>query len=187
MKRVSVFKSRSMCVQPAFIIGTYDEKGTANFAPITWLSVTWDTDRYLLVVSMFGKKKTKMNTIATGRLSANLVSRGMIQLMDYFGSASGNNGEKKAIPFEYDDGEAVRVPVLRDSRWVYECEVARTVTTGDSDTFFCEIKNVQIDETLDLKDGGYDLFALDPVIYSGGYYTLGEFHGKIGEIYRREK
>jgi len=29
-----------MCVQPTFLIGTYDENGIANFAPITWVSVT---------------------------------------------------------------------------------------------------------------------------------------------------
>lgn len=30
----------SMCVQPAFIIGTNNEDGTHNFAPITWVSVS---------------------------------------------------------------------------------------------------------------------------------------------------
>jgi len=39
----------SMCVQPAFLIGTYYEEGNVNFAPIIWVSVTWDTDHYKLV------------------------------------------------------------------------------------------------------------------------------------------
>ena len=63
-----------MCVQPAFIIGTYDENGNANFAPITWVSITWDTDRYLLVISMNGSKKTKQNADINKKLSANLVN-----------------------------------------------------------------------------------------------------------------
>lgn len=40
VKRKSIGTHFSMCVQPAFIIGTNNEDGTHNFAPITWISVT---------------------------------------------------------------------------------------------------------------------------------------------------
>ena len=40
MKRKSVEPKFSMCVQPAFIIGTNNEDGSYNFAPITWVSAT---------------------------------------------------------------------------------------------------------------------------------------------------
>ena len=40
IKRKSIGTHFSMCVQPAFIIGTNNEDGTYNFAPITWVSVT---------------------------------------------------------------------------------------------------------------------------------------------------
>ena len=33
MKRKSVGNEQSMCVQPTFLIGTYDEEGNADFAP----------------------------------------------------------------------------------------------------------------------------------------------------------
>ena len=53
-KRRSVEPIYSMCVQPSFIIGTNNEDGSANFAPITWVSVTCEGGSgYLLVVSMF--------------------------------------------------------------------------------------------------------------------------------------
>ena len=61
-----------MCVQPAFIIGTSNEDGSYNFAPITWVSITSENgDDYLLVISMFGTKRTKQNVIRTGKLSVN--------------------------------------------------------------------------------------------------------------------
>ena len=67
-----------MVVQPAFIIGTVNEDGTDNFAPITWVSVTHEEgDKYLLVISMSGTKTTKMNVLRTGLLSVNLVNRQM--------------------------------------------------------------------------------------------------------------
>jgi flavin reductase (DIM6/NTAB) family NADH-FMN oxidoreductase RutF len=171
----------SMCVQPAFLIGTYDENGNVNFAPITWLSVTWDTDHYMLVISMFGTKKTKQNVIKTKQLSANLVSTNMLPLMDYFGSNSGKNGPKDKMPYDYSNGEVLPVPTLDLSKWVYECEVKQIVQTGDSGTFFCDIKNVQIDDDIDISDG-IDLTQFDPVIYSGHYHSIGKHLGKIGDF-----
>ena len=51
VKRKSIGTHFSMCVQPAFIIGTNNEDGTYNFAPITWVSVTNEKkDDYLLTV-----------------------------------------------------------------------------------------------------------------------------------------
>ena len=80
-------------------------------------------------------------------------------------------------------GEALDVPVLDESRFVYECEVTRTVETGDSATFFCHIRNIQIDERLTCEDTfDVDLTVLDPVIYSGRYHSIGKMLGKIGDF-----
>ena len=173
-----------MCVQPAFIIGTNNEDGTHNFAPITWVSVTNEKDNdYLLVISMFGTKKTKQNVLRTGVLSANLVSTDMLELMDYFGTHHAKDGKKDALSYDVSRGQVVDVPVLDASRWVYECEVARSVETGESTTFFCRIKNVQIDEQITCADiFDVDLTKLDPVVYSGMYHSIGRHLGKIGDF-----
>ncbi len=183
-KRRSVDPVFSMCVQPAFIVGTNNEDGSANFAPITWVSVTHEEgDGYLLVISMFGTKQTKQNVLRTGIFSANLVSTDMLPLMDYFGSRHGRDGKKDGVPYGVSRGEAVDVPVLDASRWVYECEVGRSVQTGDSTTFFCRIRNIQMDERLVCRDiFDVDLTLLDPVIYSGKYHSLGKVLGNIGDF-----
>ena len=180
-KRKSIGVNHSMCVQPAFVIGTYDEVGVVNFAPITWVSVTWDTDHYMLIISMFDSKKTKQNVIKTKQLSVNLVSTDMLYLMDYFGSNSGNMGIKDKVDYDYSNGEVLQVPTLDVSKWVYECEVKTIVQTGDSDTFFCDIKNVQIDSNINITNG-IDLTLFDPVIYSGHYHSIGKHLGKIGDF-----
>ena len=184
VKRRSAGTDFSMCVQPAFIIGTNNEDGTHNFAPITWVSVTNEKDsEYLLTVSMFGTKTTKQNVVRTGVLSVNLVSTDMLELMDYFGTHRAKDGKKDEIAYGVGRGEVVDVPVLDASRWVYECEAVRSVQTGKSTTFFCRIKNVQIDESIDCKDTfDIDLTKLDPVIYSGMYHSIGERLGKIGDF-----
>ena len=183
-KRRSVDPIYSMCVQPSFIIGTNNEDGSANFAPITWVSVTHEEgDGYLFVISMSGTKMAKTNVLRSGLFSANLVSTDMLPLMDYFGSKHAKDGAKDDISYEVVRGEVLDVPVLNESRWVYECEVARTVETGDSTTFFCHIRNIQMDERLMCKDiFDIDLTVLDPVIYSGRYHSLGKMLGKIGDF-----
>ena len=187
MIRKSVNPNYSMCVQPAFIIGTNNEDGTDNFAPITWVSATCqEGDEFLLVISMFGTKRTKQNVIRTGLLSANLVSKEMLPLMDYFGSKHAKDGKKNDITYGVSRGEVIDVPTLNESPWVYECEVAKSVETGDSTTFFCYIRNIQMDERLSPKDiFDIDLTVLDPVIYSGRYHSLGKMLGEIGDFYVR--
>ena len=60
---------------------------------------------------------------------------------------------------------------------------SRTVETGDSSTFFCRIRNIQIDERMSPADTfDVDLTLLDPVIYSGRYHSLGEMLGQIGDF-----
>lgn len=183
MKRINI-KNRSLCVQPVFIIGSRDENGKVNFAPITWVSVTYDTDRYLLVVSMFGSKRTKENIAKTGQFSANLVSTDMLELLDYFGSRSGADGEKNTLTIGYGMGQVLPVPTLDLSRFIYECQIIKTAVTSDSTTYFGEIVNVQVDETVDIS-GGIDLTRFDPVIYSGHYHSIGEHLGVIGDFYKK--
>ena len=188
-ERKSVSPIYSMCVQPSFIIGTNNEDGSANFAPITWVSVTHkEGDGYLLVISMFGTKKTKQNVLRTGQFSANLVSTDMLPLMDYFGSRHARDGKKDAVSYSIVRGEVLDVPVLDESRWVYECAVERAIETGDSTTFFCYIRNIQMDKRLECKDiFDVDLTLLDPVIYSGKYHSLGEKLGEIGDFLPTEQ
>ncbi|HAE15518.1 MAG TPA: flavin reductase family protein [Erysipelotrichaceae bacterium] len=184
VKRRSVAPIYSMCVQPAFIIGTNNEDGTANFAPITWISVTQEKDDgYMLVISMFGSKRTKQNVLRTGVFSANLVSVDMLPLMDYFGSRHASDGPKDGVMYEAGRGEVLDVPVLEQSRWIYECEVARIVETGNSTSFFSPVRNIQMDERLSCRDPfDVDLTVLDPVIYSGKYHSLGKLLGDIGDF-----
>ena len=184
VKRRSVAPIYSMCVQPAFIIGTNNEDGTANFAPITWISVTQEKDDgYMLVISMYGSKRTKQNILRTGVFSANLVSVDMLPLMDYFGSRHASDVPKDGVMYEAGRGEVLDVPVLEQSRWIYECEVARIVETGNSTSFFSPVRNIQMDERLSCRDPfDVDLTVLDPVIYSGKYHSLGKLLGDIGDF-----
>lgn len=179
-----------MIVQPTFIIGTFLEDGTPDFAPITWVSKTCEKDddsgsQNLIIISMYGTKQTKRNVQRTGQLSINLATREMLELVDYFGQTSGRNGKKDAIVCNWEKAVCVDAPTLEQSPWVCECEVAQSVNTGESDTFFCRIRNVQVDERIDVDAWGLDLTELDPVVYSGKYHSIGECLGEIGDYYKK--
>ena len=51
------------------------------------------------------------------------------------GTHHAEDGKKEGISYDVCRGEVVDVPILDASRWVYECEVVRSVETGDSTTF----------------------------------------------------
>mgnify|MGYP002591109986 FL=1 len=132
---------------------------------------------------MFGTKRTKQNVIRTGVLSVNLVSTDMIELMDYFGTHHAKDGKKDGISYDVGRGEIVDVPVLEASRWIYECEVVQSIEIGESTTFFCRIRNIQIEEQMECRDTlDVDLTKLEPVIYSGMYHSIGKSLGKIGDF-----
>ena len=134
---------------------------------------------------MWGTKKTKQNVKRTGQLSFNLVSTDMLPLVDYFGLTSGINGGKNALPCAWSNAACVDAPTLDEARWVCECEIVQTVTTGESDTYFCKVKNVQVDERIDVDTNGIDLTQFDPVIYSGNYQSIGSYLGTIGDFYNK--
>lgn len=93
MKRKSIGARHEMIVQPTFIIGTFNQDGTPDFAPITWVSKTCEEgDTCLIVISMYGTKRTKQNVLRTGQLTVNLATTGMLPLVDYFGQTSGKEG-----------------------------------------------------------------------------------------------
>ena len=186
MKRKSIGARHEMIVQPTFIIGTFNQDGTPDFAPITWVSKTCEEgDTCLIVISMYGTKRTKQNVLRTGQLTVNLATTGMLPLVDYFGQTSGKEGLKAALPYAWGRALRVEAPTLDESPWVCECQVASQVATGESDTFFCRIRDVQVDEEIDVEGWGVDLTAFDPVIYSGYYHSLGKYLGAIGDFYQK--
>jgi flavin reductase (DIM6/NTAB) family NADH-FMN oxidoreductase RutF len=136
-----------------------------------------------MVISMNGAKKTKENIARTKLLSANLVSVDMLELLDYFGSCTGLDAPKNALPYECEDGHVLRVPTLNISKRVFECEVVNIFETSDTTTYFCRSKNCQ--QIAGLEDTHKDMALLEPIVYSGRYFKIGDFLGEMGDFYKK--
>ncbi|MBE5787083.1 MAG: hypothetical protein E7324_06035 [Clostridiales bacterium] len=118
IKRKSIGTHFSMCAQPAFI-GTNNDDGTYNLPPLHGSALQIKkADDYLLIMSMFGTRRTKQNVIRTGVLSINLVSTDMLALMDDWGTHRAEDGRKKGISCAVGKRQVVDVPALNASRWI---------------------------------------------------------------------
>lgn len=58
---------RCFFTQQVFLIGTYNEDHTENFAPISWVSFTCG-EKSCLIISMGSNKQTRKNIERTGLL-----------------------------------------------------------------------------------------------------------------------
>jgi flavin reductase (DIM6/NTAB) family NADH-FMN oxidoreductase RutF len=174
---------RSACffTQQLFLIGTYNEDGTANFAPISWISFTAGPP-CCLVISVYGgerKKQTAQNIERTGLLSATVVTPDLLPFVEQHNLAT--RREDVVIPHEVEPGKALNVPLLKGAKWSYECEVIQSVRVGECDTCFAAFKRVNVREDVQALDF-IDLCAINPVVYSPNhYFTVGEHLGKIGD------
>ena len=167
--------------QQIFLVGTYNEDGKENFAPISWVSYTWGQPS-CLILSMNGNKQTKRNFERTKQLSATVVTPDLMRFMETCGSKI-----HKARYYDIErpkviKGNKLNVPIIANSKWSYECELYHSVQVGDTTTYFAEIKNINVDGEI-LKLDFIDLRQINPVVYSpSNYFTIGEHLGKTGEF-----
>ncbi|AQS04939.1 MULTISPECIES: flavin reductase family protein [Clostridium] len=182
MKKISIEPSLIFFPQPIYIIGTKNPDGSPNFGTVTWLEVTIDNTPHI-VMTIGGNKQTRINLLRENKFSANLVSQDMIWLADYLGSTTGTSGKKDKVKYDYTWNEDQNIPILEQSRWIYECNVSKVIELSGSHLFISEIENIQIDETLENIDfSKIDLNKLDPAIYAPfNYYAIGNKIGNRGD------
>lgn len=172
--------------QQPFLIGTYNEDGSANFAPISWISFTGGPP-CCLVISINGntrKKQTVINIERTGILSATVITPDLLPFAEQHNLSTSQQGA--LLPQEITTGNALPVPLIRGAKWSYECEVIKTVQIGGSSTHFAAFKHVNVREDIKKLDF-IDLRNINPVIYSPeNYFTVGDHLGKIGDYSKRE-
>ncbi len=173
MSKVSVGPTNDLCPQTLFTFGTFKEDDTPNFGLFCWFSYCWMED--LSVMCCIGATKQTQDRIrATGVFSANLVTESNLALADYFGTADGHDADKMTIPFRWERGCVLDVPVLTDCPLSFELEVTQTIPTNDKGAvvFLCRIRNVLKDEAC-LDDG--DAATL--------YRRVGAVQTAIGDCY----
>lgn len=182
MNRISIAPELVFCPQPMYIIGTRNEDGTPNFCTITWITWAWHGDPHI-VLSIGAPKRTRENILRERTFSANLVSTDMVWLADYVGSSTGYDGPKNKVDYAWDWGQVIKVPVLAESRWLFECRVSKDIPLEGGHIFLGKVENIQIDARLeDMDRSKIDLKALEAAVYAPyGYYSVATRLGNMGE------
>jgi len=178
MEKINISPERIFCPQPVYLIGTKDEYGIVNFSVKTWISFCWNNSPHISFCNSEyqWETKTKNNIIKTEKFSANLVSCDMLKLSDYLENVSGNDTKKSKLEYKYTNGYKLDVPIIENSKWVFECELTKKIELIGSIIFIGEIKNIQIDKRLeDMDRENIDLKKLDPVIFAPhNYFSIKE-------------
>lgn len=142
--KVSVPVTNDLCPQTLFTYGTFKEDGTPNFGLFCWFSYCW-FDELGVMCCIGGPKQTQERILATRVFSANLVTESNLALSDYFGTADGHDADKMDVPFQWERGQKLDVPVLTDCPFAFELEVERIIPTNEAEgdtVFLCRIRNV---------------------------------------------
>lgn len=163
------------------LIGTNDPDGRERFCPISWVSYSWGPPP-CLVVSVWGTKRTKENIYRTGLFSATVVTPDLLPLYEQFNRGTYKKELFESLSYEVQAGTALEVPILKGSKYSFECKVLTTATVGETMTYFGEIAHVNISEEIKAMKF-FDLREISPIIYSpDNYFTVGEHLGKIGDF-----
>ena len=152
--KVSVPVTNDLCPQTLFTYGTFKEDGTPNFGLFCWFSYCW-FDELGVMCCIGGRKQTQERILATRVFSANLVTESNLALSDYFGTADGHDADKIDVPFQWERGQKLDVPVLTDCPFAFELEVERIIPTNEEEgdtVFLCRIRNVL--KNADVVDSG---------------------------------
>ncbi|HWP80445.1 MAG TPA: flavin reductase family protein [Candidatus Acidoferrum sp.] len=182
MRKHSLTPQREFFPQPSYLIGTFKDDSTPDFALITFITFC-SVNPPMLMFASRGKKLTRELVEKNEIFSANLVTAKMMYMADYFGSTSGYEKNKcKEIGARYANGQVLNVPILEESPWVYECVLTDLKSTGDGFIYIGEIKNILADDKImDTSYGKIDMLSVDPLIYAPGhYYRLSSHIGSVG-------
>ncbi|MCR5786340.1 MAG: flavin reductase family protein [Acholeplasmatales bacterium] len=170
------FKEQSWVFpMPVFILGTYNEIGTANAMTAAWAGI-YDTNKVFVSLS---SHKTTDNFKRTGAFTVSFATKEYAKECDYVGIVSGNKVPDKVAragltPVK---SEFVNAPYFEELKVALECEVSKIIEDEDGIKLIGDIINVSADESV-LTNGKIDTEKLEPLSFdpaNNRYYTINEY------------
>ena len=154
-------KTWSYC-EPVFIIGTYNEDGTANAMNAAWAGI-YDTNKVFVSLS---SHKTTDNFKRTKAFTISFGTKDELVASDYVGIVSGNKEPNKVekAGWHYKRSEFVDAPYFEELKMSLDCSVDSIQEDEDGIKLIGNILNVSADESI-LTDGKIDPLKLKPLIF----------------------
>ncbi|MBQ9972716.1 MAG: flavin reductase [Firmicutes bacterium] len=167
--------------QPALMLGTWNEDGTANVMYAAWGGIT-DYDE--ITVACSHDHMTTKNFLRTGAVTVSIGTVETVKECDYLGIASGNDVPDKAgkAGLHAVKAESVDAPIFEELPLAIECKVKDY--SAEHGRLVLEIVNVSADESI-MTDDKIDMTKFHPFVFCEStteYFALGEMIGYAWNI-----
>lgn len=172
---------------PVYLVGTYAANGEPNMMNAAWGGICC-SEPPCVMVSIQPKRHTFAALQEQQAFSINLLGCDHVIAADYYGIASGRDGNKiEACGQHVSRCEYVNAPALEEAYLVLECRLKTNSELGSHTLFVGEIVDVKIDSTCVDAKGVPDVKKMDPLLFIPGareYYGVGEFIGRAFTVGR---
>lgn len=170
--------------QPATWIVTRDSAGQLDIMTASWVSVVSKTPP-TIAISLHHNRQSYANIQGNGVFTVNVIPAAQVVAGDFCGLVSGRDIDKVATAqLTPTASQHVLAPILAESPLNVECQVSSEVVLGEYRLILAEILEIHIDAAACLEHG-YDVKAIDPLVYLGGireYWGLGEKAGRAYSV-----
>jgi len=173
---------------PVLIVGTYDEDGKPNGMTAAWGGICCSKPP-CIYVSLRKATYSYGNIVARKAFTVSVPSQDHAVEADYFGIASGRDGDKfAATGLTPVRSELVDAPYVAECPLVLECRLLHTLEIGLHTEFVGEVLDVKADESVLDEKGAPDIARIRPLIFAPGnraYYGVGELVAQAFSIGRQ--
>jgi flavin reductase (DIM6/NTAB) family NADH-FMN oxidoreductase RutF len=173
---------------PVFIVGTYDAQGRPNAMTVAWGGICCSKPP-CVSISVRKATYTYGNLIERRAFTISVPSRDHVVAADYFGIASGRDGDKFAAsgltPVRSD---LVDAPYVGEFPLVAECKVVHVAELGLHTQFVGEILDVKVEDSCLDGEGRCSAELVRPFSWAPSenvYYAFGDALGKGFSIGRK--
>ena len=178
---------------PVFVVGTYDEKEKPNVMTVAWGGICC-SDPPCVSIALRKATYTYSNVVERKAFTVSIPSTDQVEVADYFGIASGRDGDKFAtVGLTPARSELVDAPYVEEFPLILECKLVRTEELGRHTLFVGEILDVKIDDTCLDDDGKPSVERLRPFGWApleNQYYAMGQRLGRgfsVGRVFEQKE
>ncbi len=173
---------------PVLIVGTYDDAGQPNGMTAAWGGICCSKPP-CIYVSLRKATYSYGNILARKAFTVSVPSQEHVVEADYFGMASGRDGDKfAAAGLTPVRSELVDAPYVAECPLVLECKLLHTLEIGLHTEFVGEVLDVKADESVLDEKGAPDIARIQPLIFAPGnraYFKVGEFVAQAFSVGRQ--
>jgi flavin reductase (DIM6/NTAB) family NADH-FMN oxidoreductase RutF len=175
---------------PVWVIGTYNEDGSANVMTAAWGGICCSKPP-CLAVSLREATLTHSNIMRAKAFTVHIGTEKLVAETDYFGISTGRMTDKLAdTGLTLGKSDTVDAPLVEEFPLILECSLQQVVEIGLHTQFIGEILDVKADKAILGDKDLPDLELLRPLLFSPvirKYHGIGNLVGQAFQIGKKFK